>query len=63
MAEQGGPSFEERKWQHDLQIEERKWQHELKREDAKRAHDANRDFHTYVIRGQLTQQISRCERW
>ena len=45
------PSFEERKWQHELQVQERKWQHELKREDATRARRESRDFHTYINKG------------
>jgi hypothetical protein len=47
MTEQE-PSFEERKWQRELQIEEGKWKHELKRDDAKRAHDISQNFHTYT---------------
>jgi hypothetical protein len=47
MTEQE-PSFEEKKWMHELALEERKWLHDLKRDDAKRAHDANRAFHTYT---------------
>lgn len=47
MTEQE-PSFEEKKWAHELQIEERKWQHELKRDDAKRVHDISQEFHTYT---------------
>jgi hypothetical protein len=42
------PSFEERKWAHELQIEEGKWKYELKRDDAKRAHDVSNEFHAYT---------------
>jgi hypothetical protein len=42
------PSFEQQKWERELEIERAKWLHDLKRDDAKRAHDANRDFHSDI---------------
>jgi hypothetical protein len=48
-----GPSLEERKWAHELQVEEGKWKHELKRDDAKRAHDVSNEFHTYTNKASI----------